>query len=104
MVNSHLSSGLVGDIESLGRQLPCDQDRRGADYAEFLAGNRRKVLSEELRVLHSDPGDHTDIGIHDIGGVEPTTQPDLEHGCVHCLIGEEGEGRRCRQLEVGARF
>jgi hypothetical protein len=51
-------------------------------------------------VLEPDAGEDSDIGLHDIGGVEAATKAHLYDGCFHRLLDEEGKGHRRGQLEI----
>ncbi|MEZ5136756.1 MAG: hypothetical protein R2699_17315 [Acidimicrobiales bacterium] len=70
------------------------------DDADLLLRDRLAPTGPEVGVVGTDVGDDRHGGVGDVGGVEPSEDPDLDHGDVDRQLGEPGERRCGEHLEV----
>src|SRR5690606_6718880 len=99
--DAEVAGGGGGDLDDGLGEVPGDEDRPGPGDGELLDGDLLDRRAQVLGVLEVDPGEDGHVGVDDVGGVQATAQAHLDHRRVDRLIGEEGEGRRSRQLEIG---
>ena len=72
----------------------------GPAMASFSTAICSTVVPRYSVCSRSTPGEDGHVGVDDVGGIQATAQAHLDHRRVDRLIGEEGEGRRSRQLEI----
>ena len=69
------------------------------DDAGLLARDLHEGVAEVLLVIQRHIGDRAHLGSHDVGGVEPPAETDLDARCVDLLLGEHHQGEKCGGLE-----
>ena len=50
----------------------------GAKDTRFFPADTFAIRPQPVGMIEGDAGDHRDVGIYDIGGVETATQPDFK--------------------------
>ena len=83
---------------------PSNDDRDAClDDAGFLAGNGRQGVTQQRLVIEVDGRDRSDDWRDDIGGVQPSTESDLENSDAHVFPAEQLERDRGCALEERGR-
>ncbi len=94
---------LAGDSRR-GIGLAADGRFAGAIHPGFLHRYRLAGITQPVAVIEGNGGDHGHIGLHHIGGIEPTTQADFQQQHVRCGAAEEPQTGQGRKLEEGERY
>ena len=92
-------------LDQARRRLGIAADGRiaGAENARLLAADGLARGAEKIHVIEIDAGDDGDVGLVDVGGVEPPAEADLEDDGVERLRGEDLPRRQRAELEIGQR-
>ncbi len=99
-----VSGGLAfGDGVCLYRQLAVDEHAAVAQHGQLLGGDLLERLAEVLGVVEPDRSQHGRARGDHVGGVQPSSEPRLDHADLDLGRGERDEGRRGQQLELGHR-
>ena len=73
----------------------------GLDDPRLLPGDLGKGISQGLHVVHADGGDDRQVrAVDDVGGVQPSAQPHLQHYQIGGLLPEPEKGHGADQLEL----
>ncbi len=101
VMDPELPGAGLGHCKRRVRQGPGDEDRVQTGDGHLLSRDAGQVRSQILRVLDSDTGYDTDLRVNDVGGVQPPSEPDLEHRSFDRQAGEVRKCGRSYQLEIG---
>ena len=83
------------------RQIGAAEHRRAplAKDARLLAADRFERVTQPVDMIDADRTDHGDVGVDDVGGVEPSAQPHFEHRHVDRRAAKQVERRERVVLE-----
>ena len=87
------------DAFGRGRQGAANQGNPGLDDAALLPRDGGDPGSEKTLVVPGDGRNHANVRADHIGGVEPPSEPHLDHGNIHPFPGEVQKGHDGRELE-----
>ena len=85
---------------SAGGQGPGDHGAVLVEDRGLLAGNLTYGLAKILGVVEGDPGDGSNVGVHDVGRIPPSAKSDFDHRDVDRSGGERRQRQRGRELEI----
>ena len=88
MQGTEHQGGIVEGGGRFRRALPHQGGGILLEDAGFLVGDLPDRMAEEVAVVEADIGDDGEVGLQDIGAVEPAAEPRLDHGDVDVGIGE----------------
>lgn len=75
----------------------------GFQDGHLLGGDGAPGTPEDRLVIEADRREHGDLGVDDVGRVEPAAEPDLEHGDVDLALVEVAERHHRERLELRER-
>ena len=76
----------------------------GTHDARFLKANQLAGVAEQFHVVEVNTGDERAVGIENIHGIQPATQPDLQNHDIEFGIGQQLQNSQRRELKISQRY
>ena len=89
---------------SYGLKRTCYHRDPLLDNSRLFAGNRGQSRSEELLVIETNIGNHTDLGCDDVCRIEAASEACFRNDNIGLLLCEIKESHRCYHLEKSGRL
>ncbi len=100
-----VGANCVGMPEHAGRRIDLAQHQRlpRARDARLLPADALAIRAQPVDMIDVDGGDHRDIGIHQIHGVQASAQPHFQHCQIQLRLLEQPQRRQRAEFEIGQR-